>query len=212
MVGKRELKELYDFCSSRGIYIVSDEAYEDLIFTKKEHFSVGSLEKAPGTVISLYTLSKSYSMTGWRAGYIVGPEELIGLMNKFVENAVTCFPPFIEHASAFALEKGDKYIEAFRKEYAKRKDLLMDEMSRIPRLDGGEVEGAFYSFPAYRGKTRSQELCRRLLQEQNVALLPGAVFGPGGEKHLRICFASSEETIVRAMAGVRNYFAENQGI
>lgn len=209
MVGRRSLRELYDFCASRKIFILSDEAYEDLVFADKEHFSVGSLERSPEVVISLYTLSKSYSMTGWRAGYVVGPEEQISLMNKFVENALTCFPPFIEHASAYALEHGDRFIQQFKKEYLKRRDVLDEEMSRIPRLEGGEVEGAFYSFPSYRGSLKSQELTRRLLQTQNVALLPGRVFGPAGEKHLRICFASSEETIRTAMAGVRKFFAEN---
>jgi aspartate/methionine/tyrosine aminotransferase len=209
MIGKSELRELYGFCAERGIFILSDEAYEDIVFTDKEHFSVGSLEKRPENVISLYSLSKSYSMTGWRAGYIVGPEKQISLINKFVENAVTCFPPFIERASAYALESGEKYIQSFRKEYNRRRDVLNEEMSRIPQLKGGDVEGSFYSFPSYAGGLRSQVLCANLLQSQNVALLPGAVFGPSGEKHLRICFASSEETIRTAMHGVRKFFADN---
>jgi aspartate/methionine/tyrosine aminotransferase len=209
MIGKSELRELYDYCAEKGIYILSDEAYEDIVFTDNEHFSVGSLEKWPENVISLYSLSKSYSMTGWRAGYIVGPEKLISLMNKFVENAVTCFPPFIESASAYALENGDKYIEGFRKEYDRRRKVLNEEMSRIPQLKGGEVEGSFYSFPSYTARLKSQELSMNLLRSRNVALLPGAVFGPAGEKHLRICFASSEETIRTAMHGVGKFFAEN---
>ncbi|MDA4135118.1 MAG: aminotransferase class I/II-fold pyridoxal phosphate-dependent enzyme [Thaumarchaeota archaeon] len=209
MIGKSELRELYEVCADRGVYILSDEAYEDLVFTKKEHVSVGSLEKRPGNVISLYSLSKSYSMTGWRAGYIVGPEKLISLMNKFVENAVTCFPPFIEHASAYALENGDQYIRRFRTAYLRRLGVLKEEMSRIPQLEGAEVEGSFYSFPSYTGKLKSQALCMRLMESQNVALLPGAIFGPSGEKHLRICFASSEETIRTAMHGLRKFFADS---
>jgi aspartate/methionine/tyrosine aminotransferase len=209
MTGKSELRELYEFCADRGIYVLSDEAYEDLVFTKKDHVSIGSLERRPENVISLFSLSKSYSMTGWRAGYIVGPEKLISLMNKFVENAVTCYPPFIEHASAYALENGDEYIRGFRKAYLRRLGVLNEELSRIPQLKGGDVEGSFYSFPSYSGKLRSQALCHRLLESQNVALLPGAVFGPSGEHHLRICFASTEETIRTAMSGVRRFFAEN---
>ena len=209
MFGKSELRELYEFCAGRGVFILSDEAYEDIVFAHKRHISVGSLEKRPEVVISLYSLSKSYSMTGWRAGYTVGPERLISLMNKFMENAVTCFPPFIERASAYALENGEKFIQGFRKEYRRRKEVLDDEMSRIPQLEGGEVEGAFYSFPRYTARLRSQALCKSLLRSQNVAVLPGAVFGPSGERHLRICFASSEETIRTAMQGVRKFFAEN---
>jgi len=90
--GRSELKELYEFCAARGIYIISDEAYEDLVYTK-EHVSIGSLEKRPEYVLSIFTLSKSYSMTGWRSGYVVGPEERVQKINKLLEHTVTCYPP-----------------------------------------------------------------------------------------------------------------------
>lgn len=205
---RAELKELYDFCISRGMCIISDEAYEDLVYGRP-HISVGSMEKRPETVISLYSLSKSYSMTGWRAGYIVAGEERVATMNRFIENALTCFPPFVEHAAAFALDNGDAFIERFRKEYVKRKHLLEDRISEIPALSSGQVEGSFYSFPSYNHKLRSRDLCRRLLENKNVALLPGSVFGPLGEKHMRICFAASEETIEKAMDGLKEFFSEN---
>lgn len=206
---RSELKELYDFCHGRGIYIVSDEAYEDLAYTK-EHVSVGSLERRPELVLSLYTFSKSYSMPGWRAGYVVGPEDRVARMNKLLEHTVTCYPPFIMHASAYALDKGDAFIEKFKKEYVKRRKLIGDRMAEIPGLAPAEIEGSFYAFPGYRLKLKSRELSRKLLSAQNVAVLPGTAFGPAGEKHLRLCFAATEETIDRAMDGMKTFFAQNR--
>lgn len=207
--GRSELKELYEFCSGKGIYIISDEAYEDLVYTK-EHVSIGSLERRPELVLSLYTFSKSYSMPGWRAGYVVGPEERVARMNKLLEHTVTCYPPFIMHASAYALEKGDKFIEQFKKEYVKRRSLINDRMSEIAALVPTEIEGSFYAFPSYRMRMKSRELSLRLLKEQNVAVLPGTAFGPAGEKHLRLCFAATEETIDRAMDGMKVFFGQNK--
>jgi aspartate aminotransferase len=205
---RSELKELYEFCRDRGIYVISDEAYEDLVFTK-EHVSIGSLEKRPERVISIFTLSKSYSMPGWRAGYVVGPEDRVARMSKLLEHTVTCYPPFIMSASAYALDKGDRFIVKFKEEYVKRRKLLEDRMAEIPEMKPVDIEGSFYAFPGYRSKLKSRELSRQLLAETNVAVLPGTAFGPGGEKHLRLCFAATEATIETAMDGMKRFFASN---
>src|SRR5208282_1103222 len=113
LFSRKNLEELYQFCTDRKIFIISDEAYEDLIY-EGQHFSIGSLEQKPEFVISLFSLSKSYAMTGWRAGYVVASERIVYLINKFLENTVTCYPPFIQTASAYALDKCDKYITEFR--------------------------------------------------------------------------------------------------
>ena len=133
VLSRNELVELYDFCRERGIYVISDEAYEDLVYGKR-HFSVGSLEKKPEFVISIFSLSKSYAMTGWRAGYIVASERMIQLINRFIENTVSCFPPFIQKASAFALENCDDRIAEFRHELALRKKLLEEEIDKIDQI------------------------------------------------------------------------------
>ncbi len=206
---RSELGELYQFCRDRGIFIIADEAYENLTYGKP-HFAVGALETRPQSVISLFSLSKSYSMTGWRAGYVVASEAIVNLMNKFVENTLTCFPPFIMHASAYALQNGDRFIEDFRRQYKLRRALLLERISEISELDVGEIEGAFYAFPSYTTRLDSRELCKRLLESQNVALLPGAVFGPSGEQHLRISFAPSDDTIRTGMDGLKRFFSEEK--
>jgi aspartate/methionine/tyrosine aminotransferase len=204
---RSELEQLYDFCKDRKIFIISDEAYEDLVY-EGQHFSVGSLEQKPEIVISLFSLSKSYAMTGWRAGYVVASERVIYLINKFLENTVTCFPPFIQTASAYALNKCDRYISEFRNELEKRKRLLEKEISEIDALEPPKIEGAFYAFPRYTKKMRSRELTKALLEKYGVALLAGTSFGPAGESHVRFSFSMTPETIKEGMNKVKAFFNE----
>jgi len=207
VLNRSELEELYEFCNDRKIFIISDEAYEDLVY-EGQHFCVGSLEPKPEIVISLFSLSKSYSMTGWRAGYVVASERVIYMINKFLENTVTCFPPFIQKASAYALDKCDRYISEFRNELESRKRLLEKKISEIDTLEPSKIEGAFYAFPRYTIKMRSRELTKVLLDKYGIAVLAGTSFGDAGENHLRFSFSMSPETIEEGMNKVKAFFKE----
>ena len=204
---RKELEELYEFCHDRKIFIISDEAYEDLVY-EGQHFCVGSLESKPEIVISLFSLSKSYSMTGWRAGYIVTSERIVYLINKFLENTITCYPPFIEKASAFALDNGDRYITEFRAELENRRQLLARKIGEVQALEPYKTEGAFYSFPRYDKKIKSRELVKVLLDKYGIAVLAGASFGRAGENHLRFSFSMAPETIENGMNKVKAFFEE----
>ena len=204
---RKELEELYEFCHDRKIFIISDEAYEDLVY-EGQHFCVGSLESKPEIVISLFSLSKSYSMTGWRAGYIVASERIVYLINKFLENTITCYPPFIEKASAFALDNGDRYITEFRAELENRRQLLARKIGEVQALEPYKTEGAFYSFPRYNKKIKSRELVKVLLDKYGIAVLAGASFGRAGENHLRFSFSMAPETIENGMNKVKAFFEE----
>jgi len=206
MFSRRELKALLDFSRERKIYVISDESYEDLVY-EKEHVSMGSLEHEPSSVISVFSLSKSFAMTGWRAGYVVAGETVIGLLDRFIEHTLSCFPPFIQRASAYALREGSNSTRRFREELRARRALMERMMKRIPRLEFARAEGAFYSFPKYNAKISSLEFSTRLLDSKGVAVLPGSIFGPAGEKHLRITFAAPRETIEEGM-GLLGEFIE----
>jgi len=209
--GKSELKELLAFCSEKGIAVLSDEAYEDLVY-EKEHVSIGSMEKEPRTVVSIYSLSKSYSMTGWRAGYVVANTGVIKLINRFFENTLTCFPPFIQEASAYALDNCDARIAEFRTELAKRRRALMEMVEGIDALEGNPIEGAFYAFPKCSMKMTSRDLSVRLLEEMNVALLPGTCFGPSGESHVRISFSGSPGETKEGMKRLKEFLEARQAM
>jgi aspartate aminotransferase len=194
----RELKELLGLCNERGVKVISDESYEDLVYDG-EHVSIGSLEAEPSTVVSLFSLSKSFAMTGWRAGYAVAGKDTMALMNKFIEHALSCFPPFIQSASAYALRRGSASTKRFRDELRRRRALMEGMMRKMPRLSFTSAEGAFYAFPKFEAKVSSLDFSRRLLESTGVAVLPGSIFGPSGEKHLRITFAAPRETMEGGM-------------
>jgi aspartate/methionine/tyrosine aminotransferase len=202
---RKELRGLLDLCQERGVQVISDEAYEDLVYEKK-HVSVGSMEGSPGAVVSLFSLSKSYAMTGWRAGYVVADGDTVRAINRFLETAVTCFPPFIQAASAYALRNCERHTFGFRTELKRRRALLEEALSEIPALECPKIEGAFYGFPRFRIRLGSKEVAHRLLNESNVAVLPGVIFGPSGEGHIRISFGSPPETISEGMRRMKEFF------
>jgi len=207
MLSRRELKALLDFSREMNIYVISDESYEDLVY-EKEHVSVGSLEGEPSSVISVFSLSKSFAMTGWRAGYVVAGKTVIGLLDRFIEHTLSCFPPFIQRASAYALREGGSSTRRFREELRGRRALMERMMKRIPRLEFARAEGAFYAFPRYDARIGSLEFSRKLLDSKGVAVLPGSIFGPAGEKHLRISFAAPREIIEEGMGLLGEFFGE----
>lgn len=202
---RADLQRLFDLCSSRGVKIISDEAYEDLVYEKK-HFSIGSLEKSPEHVISMFTMSKSYAMTGWRGGYIVADPAFIKLLGRFMDHTFTCFPPFIQHASAVALDSMDNRVTEFREDFRKKRDFTIRRLNEIEGLNVNGVEGAFYIFPGYDIDMNSREVAEKLLDKYNVAVLPGYAFGSRGERHLRLSYSGSMEDIEGALDRIEKFF------
>jgi len=147
-------------------------------------------------------------MTGWRAGYTVANENIISNINKLVENTMTCFPGFIQRASAYALKYGDKYIEKFREEFRKRRDFTFKRLKEMKNIEIKNIEGAFYAFPKYFARIKSVEISKRLLNEYNLALMQGISFGPSGEHHLRISFAGSMETLSEGFDRIEEFFSK----
>ena len=209
VLDKGDLQELYEICREKGVKIISDEAYEDLVYDSS-HFSTGSLEDSPDVVVSLFSLSKSYSMTGWRAGYSIADPKTTVNMARVIEHTYTCSPPFIQKASAYAIEHGDRYIEKFRSEFREKRDFVSKRIEEIEGLEGNSIEGAFYAFPEYNLNKKSTDFSKELLEKHNVAVLPGFAFGTAGEKHIRISFSGSIESLDSGLGEIEKYL-KNQG-
>ena len=207
VMDKEDLQVIYEAARKHGAKIISDEAYEDLVYEKK-HFSIGSLENSPDTVISIFSLSKSYSMTGWRSGYTVADQKTVSNISKVIEHTYTCSPPFIQKASAYALKYGDKFIEEFRKDFRKKRDTVARRIGEIPTLSLGPIEGAFYAFPSYTKKVKSTVFSKELLEKHGTAVLPGLAFGSAGEGHIRISFSGTQESIDHGLDEIEKYLRE----
>lgn len=195
---KKFLEELLELAREHNFKIISDEAYEDLVYEKK-HFSIGSMEEEPDRVISIFTLSKSYSMTGWRAGYTIAKESIINNMSKVLDHSFSCYPPFVQKASAYALKNGDKFIEKFRREFKEKRDFIEKRLNSMDGIESSSIEGAFYAFPKYHKSIKSGDFANDLLEKQGVAVLPGVAFGDRGEKHVRLSFSGTLESLKEGM-------------
>jgi len=204
VIDRGDLETIYEACRKKGVHIISDEAYEDLVY-EKEHFSVGSLEDSPDVVITIFSLSKSYSMTGWRAGYTIAREDIVTNIARVIEHTYTCSPPFIQKASAYALKNGQKFIEQFKNEFMKKREYVKSRLEVMNGLSLRPIEGAFYAFPSYSKKKKSTEFSKELLEMYGTAVLPGSAFGPAGEGHIRISFGGSMESIATGLDMLEKY-------
>lgn len=204
VLGRSELAEIYEMCVKNGTKIISDEAYEDLVY-QKEHISIGSMEDSPRVVTTIFSLSKSYSMTGWRAGYTVSEAETVKNIARVLEHTYTCSPPFIQKASAYALKNGDTFVAGFKNDFIKKRDFVSGRIKSIDGLSLTDIEGAFYAFPTYSKKIKSADLSKELLDKHGVAVIPGIAFGPAGEGHLRISFGGALEDIERGLDRLEAY-------
>ncbi len=203
---RNELRSIYEACADSGSLLISDEAYEDLIY-EKEHVSAGSFEAEPESVVSLFSLSKSYSMTGWRGGYVVARAEILKQMVRLVEHIYTCSPPFIQKAAEFALDNCDEEVRLFREQFRAKRDFILGRLRNTEGLHINDIDGAFYAFPSYDAEITSSECAKKLLELYGIAVLPGAAFGSEGEGHLRISFSGNIADIGHGIDGVESFLS-----
>lgn len=197
VLSERVLRELAEIAVANDLMVLSDEVYERLIYDGEKHVSIASLPGMKERTFTLNGMSKAYAMDGWRLGYVAAPEEYILAMNKFHQYNTTCAPNFVQLASAAALnEEGDE-VNAMVREYKRRRNHAVKAINEIPGLSCQCPKGAFYIFINIKELgMKSAEAADYLLEEAKIALVPGDVFGPGGEGYLRMSFANSYENVI----------------
>ena len=198
------LKELAEIAVSNDLMVISDEVYERLVYDGAKHISIASLPGMKERTFTMNGMSKAYAMDGWRLGYVAAPEEYILAMNKFHQHNTTCAPNFVQVAAIAALnEEGDE-VKEMVKEYQRRRDYAVKAINEIPGLHCECPKGAFYIFINCKSlKMKSSDLSAFLLEEAKIALVPGDVFGPGGEGYLRMSFANSYENVAAGCEQLR---------
>lgn len=191
------LQGLAQLAVEKDLLVISDEVYERLIYDAAKHISIASLPSMKERTFTMNGLSKAYSMTGWRLGYVAAPEEYIAVLNKIHQHNTTCAPSFVQAASVVALRDEQDEVNEMVREYQRRRDYAVAAINAIPGLNCLCPKGAFYIFINCKALGRSSaELAAYLLDQAKIALVPGDVFGPGGEGYLRLSFANSYENIV----------------
>lgn len=206
---KEELKAIVDVLKDKDIIILSDEIYAELSYGD-DHVSIASFPEVKEKTLLVSGFSKAYAMTGWRLGYICGHPILIDAMKKIHQYAIMCSPTTAQFAAIEALKNGDSSVVEMRKEYNRRRRVLVDGFRKIG-LDCFEPLGAFYVFPCIKstGMT-SDEFCEKLLMEEKVLAVPGNAFGECGEGYIRACYASSMENIMEAIKRIERFIKKHQ--
>jgi aspartate/methionine/tyrosine aminotransferase len=196
------LREINALCLNRGIYHLTDEAYEYFVDNGVRHFSPGSITNSQSHTISLYSLSKAYGFAGWRIGYLVAPSELQGSLEKIQDTNVICPSNPSQFAAVGALEAGKEYCRPFIDQLNQTRRIVFDALSDISdRIESVETTGAFYVFLRFRNRhINDMELVRSLIEEHRVALIPGRAFGVQGDCCLRLSYgALSPESVVEGL-------------
>lgn len=203
---RQEAEEVAGFAKKRDLIVIADEAYEDLVY-EGEHVSIASLPGMAERTITAYTLSKTYGMTGWRAGYAAAKEPFMTALRKMVLYSTNGVSTPTQWAALQAMSMPQSAIDARNGEYRQRRDLLVKGLNEL----GLECElpaGAFYAFPVVRHIHKdSRRVSNQLLDKAHVATIPGVVFGAQGEGHIRFSYAVPIDSIEPGLEALREFLS-----
>ena len=201
---REHLEELAQVLRGTDIMVISDEIYAELTYGQK-HISMANLPDMYERTIVVNGFSKAYSMTGWRMGFLCGPKEIVAAMTKLHQYGIMSAPTTSQYAAIEAMRNGDEDIARMRDEYDSRRRFLVDGFRKLG-LDCFEPKGAFYTFPCIKSTgLSSEDFCERLIREEQVAVIPGSAFGPGGEGFVRACYAASMQDLAEALKRIGRF-------
>ena len=209
VVAAEDLAAIVKLAASRGIYVMSDECYVYLDYTGKS-FSLGSLTEYKDSLLVMGSLSKTYSMTGWRLGYALAPKSVVGQLTKLQSQSTSNPTSIVQKAGLAALTSSQQCVAEMKAEYIELRKRIVDGLRQIPGVKCNMPEGAFYAFPdvsevAKRAGIDTLKLASRLLHEGHVVGVPGEAFGLPG--HIRFSYATSAKEIDRGLERVGKFFA-----
>lgn len=196
-----ELERVFALCRDRGIWLMTDECYHRFLYDAQP-FSLASLNGAKDTVLVAGSLSKTYSMTGWRIGFVLGPPAVIGAIVKLQSHSTSNPNSVAQKAAIEALCGPQESVGTMLAEYRRRRDYVVARLGQMPGVQIRTPEGAFYAYPnvsaAFRkGIGNSLEFSQGLLSEEKVAVVPGEAFGTSD--HIRISYATSIKELERGL-------------
>ena len=209
VLDRQEFEKIFHMTSRRGIWLMTDECYCRFLY-EDEPFSIASLPGAKDTVIVAGSLSKTYSMTGWRIGFGLSPAPVASAVAKLQSHSTSNPTSIAQKAAVAALRGPQESIGIMLAEYRKRRDFVINRLRAIPGVKTAMPEGAFYAYPdisvAFRNGIRTpMEFAERLLEQSHVAVVPGEAFGT--ERHVRISYATSMTELERGLDRIHKFIA-----
>jgi len=210
VVSPKDLERIVHLAHERGIWVLLDECYVYLQYTGAL-VSGGSFTDAKEHVVVLGSLSKTYAMTGWRAGFALGPKPVIAAMAKLQSQSTSSTASFVQKAAIAALRGSQECVGEMRADYLKLRDRILARLGEIPGITCTKPEGAFYVYPnvaKYLGKAgvpTAMELSKRLLHEAHVVTVPGEAFGTS--QHIRLSYAVSHADVEEGLDRMKRWFS-----
>jgi len=207
MLDTDTLRGIAECIISHNLIVYSDEAYEAIVYHKDGHTSIASIESLKERTIIVRSFSKSYAMTGWRIGFLAAPRVIAEHAAYLHENTSICASSISQKAALAALQSCKGAVQYMREAYKRRRDIVIEEATRLKGVELFEPRGTFFAFLDISGfGLPSRQLAQLLLLTGKVAVVPGDAFGPGGEGFIRVSFAASEDTIREGFKRMRKVF------
>jgi len=204
VMSKHIMQDITALAIQEDLVIVSDEIYDRLVYGV-DHTCVPSLPGVRDRTILLGGFSKNYAMTGWRIGYACANPELLAAMRKVHQYTIMSAPTTAQAAAVIALEHGDEHVERMRLEYDRRRQLVVNGFNTLG-LDCFEPKGAFYAFPSISASgMTSDDFAMSLLEEEEVAVVPGDAFGASGAGFVRVSYATAYEKLEEALNRIESF-------
>lgn len=207
---KDDLEVVADFAKRQDLIVFADEIYEKIVYNGVTPVSIGSLPGMEDRTVTVNGFSKSYAMTGWRIGYFAAGNKLSHILRNLHYYAVLCPNAVSQKAALAALTGPQNCVQEMVVEYARRRRLMLDELSKMESVSYEEPNGAFYVFPNFSSFDTSDEaFASSLLKNAAVATAPGSGFGDSGKGHLRVSYSISYDRIHEGMERIKRYLTEN---
>lgn len=200
--GAAALREVNELCRARGIYHISDEAYEYFTYGAARHFSPAALPESAAHTISLYSLSKAYGFASWRVGWMVIPAHLFEAVNKVQDTILICPPVVSQLAAVGAMQVGRAYCADYLRQLAEVRELVIHELAQLAEhCVTPPADGAFYFYLKLKTELTPLNLVERLIREFGVAAIPGTAFGSEDGCYLRLAYGALQAATVKEGIG-----------
>ncbi|WP_172632221.1 pyridoxal phosphate-dependent aminotransferase [Dictyobacter arantiisoli] len=211
--GEEELKAVAELALKYNFYLIMDETYRALIYDDQKLFNVFRIPEMREKVVSCYSFSKEYAMTGWRVGYVYAEKRLIQEILKVHDALVVSAPRISQIAALAALQGPQDCVQEFKEELAARRNLICQHLDRLPNLFAyHKPEGTFYIFPRLKLAVDSFQFALTLLKEAKVVIIPGNAFGPDGKDHVRLCFSTERWEITECFNRLERFIAHHHDL
>jgi aspartate aminotransferase len=208
-----EFAKILAVCQRHGVWLLSDECYSHFTYGSAKPFSVASLPNAKSGLIIAGSCSKTFSMTGWRVGYLLAPEPLVAAVTKLQSQSTSNATSIAQYAALEALSGPMDSVSKMLVEYARRRERILAGLRAIPGVTCTDPEGAFYVFPNISAHLRAEmptdtAVARQLLERESVAVVPGEAFGAPG--YIRLSYATTIERIDEGLGRLARFFGQDK--